>query len=118
MLILKCAANASNPELTIRYTCGLIKSCVACNPPSTNTNKIVQTVLLENAFLIVDANVGLTILDRDMIKILEANKHQIVIVANKIDKLSKSAAGKQLFSIQNRLFRLRPAGRKNFLGFR
>ena len=51
-------------------------------------------------FLIIDANVGLTVLDQDMIKILEANKHQIVIVANKIDKLSKSAAGKQLFSIQ------------------
>jgi GTP-binding protein len=51
-------------------------------------------------FLIIDANVGLTVLDRDMIKILEANKHQIVIVANKIDKLSKSAAEKQLSSIQ------------------
>ncbi len=51
-------------------------------------------------FLIIDANVGLTALDRDMIKILEANKHQIVIIANKIDKLAKSAAGKQLSSIQ------------------
>jgi len=51
-------------------------------------------------FLIIDANVGLTALDRDMIKILEANKHQIVIVANKIDKLAKGAAGKQLSSIQ------------------
>jgi len=51
-------------------------------------------------FLIIDANVGLTALDRDMIKILEANKHQIVIVANKIDKLSKGAIGKQLSLIQ------------------
>ena len=51
-------------------------------------------------FLIIDANVGLTVLDRDMIKILEANKHQIVIVANKIDKLTKRATEKQLFSIQ------------------
>jgi GTP-binding protein len=51
-------------------------------------------------FLIIDANVGLTALDRDMIKILEANKHQIVIVANKIDKLAKGAAEKQLSSIQ------------------
>jgi GTP-binding protein len=51
-------------------------------------------------FLIIDANVGLTVLDRDMIKILEANKHQIVIVANKIDKLAKGAAEKQLSSIQ------------------
>jgi len=51
-------------------------------------------------FLIIDANVGLTVLDRDMIKMLEENKHKIIIIANKIDKLSKSAAEKQLFSIQ------------------
>ena len=50
-------------------------------------------------FLIIDANVGLTALDRDMIKILEANKHQIVIIANKIDKLAKGAAKNQLSSI-------------------
>ncbi len=50
-------------------------------------------------FLIIDANIGLTALDKDMIKILEANKHQIVIVANKIDKLGKGAAEKQLSSI-------------------
>ncbi|MBL7142452.1 MAG: YihA family ribosome biogenesis GTP-binding protein, partial [Candidatus Pacebacteria bacterium] len=50
-------------------------------------------------FLIIDANVGLTALDRDMIKILKANKHQIVIVANKIDKLARAAAEKQLSSI-------------------
>ena len=50
-------------------------------------------------FLIIDANVGLTALDRDMIKILEANKHQIVIIANKIDKLAKGAAENQLSSI-------------------
>ena len=51
-------------------------------------------------FLIIDANVGLTVLDKDMIKVLEANKHQIIIVANKIDKLAKSAVEKQLSSIQ------------------
>ncbi len=51
-------------------------------------------------FLIIDANVGLTVFDWDMIKILKANKHQIVIIANKIDKLAKSAAGKQLSLIQ------------------
>ena len=51
-------------------------------------------------FLIIDVRVGLTVLDRDMIKIIKANNHNIVIVANKIDKLSKSAARKQLFSIQ------------------
>jgi len=51
-------------------------------------------------FLIIDAKVGLTVLDRDMIKILEENKHQIVIIANKIDKLVKDTAEEQLSSIQ------------------
>lgn len=51
-------------------------------------------------FLIIDAKVGLTVLDWSMIKILKENKHQIVIVANKIDKLAKVALGKQLSSIQ------------------
>jgi len=54
----------------------------------------------KSVFLIIDANVGLTAFDQDMIKILEANKHQIIIVANKIDKLAKSAVGKQLSLIQ------------------
>ena len=51
-------------------------------------------------FLIIDANVGLTALDLDMVKILKTNNHQIVIVANKIDKIAKSAVEKQLFSIR------------------
>ena len=51
-------------------------------------------------FLIIDVKVGLTVLDHKMIKILEENKHQVVIVANKIDKLGKIAAGKQLLFIQ------------------
>jgi GTP-binding protein len=51
-------------------------------------------------FLIVDTNVGLTVLDQDMIRILKANKHQIIIVANKIDKLTKIVAEKQLLLIQ------------------
>jgi len=51
-------------------------------------------------FLIIDANVGLTALDLDMIKVLKTNNHQIVIVANKIDKLAKSAVEKQLSLIR------------------
>lgn len=51
-------------------------------------------------FLIIDAKVGLTALDREMIKILEKNKHQIIIVGNKIDKMSKAALKEQLLSIQ------------------
>jgi len=51
-------------------------------------------------FLIIDVKAGLTILDREMIKILGENEHQVVIVANKIDKLGKIAGEKQLSSIQ------------------
>ena len=51
-------------------------------------------------FLIIDANVGLTALDLDMIKILKKNEHKIIIVANKIDKLAKGSAEKQLSLIQ------------------
>jgi GTP-binding protein len=51
-------------------------------------------------FLIIDANVGLTALDRDMVIVLKTNGHQVIIIANKIDKLSKSAAEKQLSLIK------------------
>lgn len=51
-------------------------------------------------FLIIDVKVGLTVLDHEMIKILEENKHQVVIVANKIDKLGKIVSEKQLSLIQ------------------
>jgi len=54
----------------------------------------------EAVFLITDAKVGLTALDREMIEILKKNNHSIVIVANKIDKLNKVAAEKQLSLIK------------------
>ena len=72
-------------------------------------NKMIKRILWyvefsnvrpQAVFLIIDVKVGLTALDRDMIKILKDNKHTIVIVANKIDKLAKGAAKKQLLSIQ------------------
>ena len=72
-------------------------------------NKMIKRILWyvefsdvrpQAVFLIIDAKVGLTALDWEMIKNLEANKHNIVIVANKIDKLAKSAANKQLSLIQ------------------
>ena len=59
-----------------------------------------SNVIPQVIFLIIDVRIGLTVLDRDMIKVIKANNHNIVIVANKIDKLSKNAARKQLFSIQ------------------
>ena len=53
--------------------------------------------------LITDAKVGLTVLDREMIKILKENRHPVIIVANKIDKLNKAAAKKQLSLIQKEM---------------
>ncbi len=50
--------------------------------------------------LIIDVNVGLTALDCEMIEILNENKYQVVIIANKIDRLGKIAAEKQLLSIK------------------
>ena len=72
-------------------------------------NKMIKRILWylefsnvrpQAVFLIIDAKVGLTVLDRDMIKILKDNRHTVVIVANKIDKLTKGVIGKQLFSIR------------------
>ncbi|MDO8436010.1 MAG: ribosome biogenesis GTP-binding protein YihA/YsxC [bacterium] len=57
-------------------------------------------------FLIIDVKVGLTALDREMIKILGENKHQVVIIANKIDKFGKIAAEKQLSSIQKEVLNI------------
>ncbi len=47
-----------------------------------NTNKKPEAI-----FLIIDAKVGLTDLDREMIKNVQENNHKIVIIANKIDKV-------------------------------
>lgn len=47
-------------------------------------------------FLIIDIKVGLKDLDKEMIEALEMNGHKIVIVANKIDKLSKGAGEEQI----------------------
>jgi GTP-binding protein len=50
-------------------------------------------------FLIIDANVGLTKLDWEMIKVIEENKHNIIIIANKIDKLAKTKRVKKILTI-------------------
>ncbi len=52
-------------------------------------------------FLIIDAKVGLTALDYEMIEALRENNHKIIIVANKIDKLKKNDLEKQIESIKN-----------------
>ena len=54
-------------------------------------------------FLIIDTKVGLTVLDHEMIEILKENKHEIVIVANKIDKIKKTVVEKQLSFIRKEM---------------
>lgn len=51
-------------------------------------------------FLIIDANIGPTDLDLEMIEELEQANKNIVIIANKIDKIKKPALTKQLQKIQ------------------
>ncbi|MEK7103738.1 MAG: ribosome biogenesis GTP-binding protein YihA/YsxC [Patescibacteria group bacterium] len=51
--------------------------------------------------LIVDANVGLTANDKEMLETLEEYNKSIVVVANKIDKIKKSEYASQLQSIQD-----------------
>lgn len=72
-------------------------------------NKIIKRIFwyLERSnarpravFLIIDAKVGLTALDHEMIQVLKKNDHRIVIVANKIDKLGKAEAEKRLLSVR------------------
>jgi len=41
-------------------------------------------------FLIIDAKVGLTDLDLEMLEIIKQNNHKVVIVANKVDKLPQT----------------------------
>ncbi|MBU2564599.1 ribosome biogenesis GTP-binding protein YihA/YsxC [Patescibacteria group bacterium] len=53
--------------------------------------------------LIIDVKVGLTDLDREMIKILQKNEHNIIIIANKIDKLGKIATEKNISAIKEKL---------------
>jgi GTP-binding protein len=53
------------------------------------------------AILVIDAKVGLTDLDREMIDILKKNKVNFIIVANKIDKLKMGEKEKQLKKIQD-----------------
>jgi len=54
----------------------------------------------EAVFLIIDIRVGLTVFDHEMIEILIENNCQIIIIANKIDKIGKLASEKQLSIIQ------------------
>jgi GTP-binding protein len=72
-------------------------------------NKMIKRIFwyIENSkikpkavFLIIDVRVGLTNLDHEMIENLTENNHEIVIVANKIDKINKSMLERQISFIQ------------------
>ncbi len=51
--------------------------------------------------LLIDANVGLTEDDKETLRSLEEHEKNIVIVANKVDKIKKSEHKKQLQKIQD-----------------
>ncbi len=53
--------------------------------------------------LIVDANVGPTDLDKEMLSILRESNLNVLVIANKIDKLKKNDIKKQLSKIQEEL---------------
>jgi len=50
-------------------------------------------------FLIIDAKVGLTKLDWEMLKVVNENRLNVVIVANKVDKLPKTKRAEKIASI-------------------
>jgi GTP-binding protein len=73
-----------------------------------NRNKMVKRIFwyLEFSnvrpkviFLIIDSKVGLTKLDLEMLKIIKKNNHQVVIVANKVDKLPQTKRKDIILSI-------------------
>jgi GTP-binding protein len=51
--------------------------------------------------LIIDANVGLTKFDLEMIKVLKENRHNVIIVANKVDKIPKNKRVGKIEKIKN-----------------
>lgn len=55
--------------------------------------------------LVIDANVGATDFDLQMIGFLEEHDIDFVIAANKIDKINKTALGKQVAAIEERVGR-------------
>ena len=50
--------------------------------------------------VVIDSNIGITPLDRDMLDVLRGEKHNAIIVANKIDKISVADQPGQLSAIQ------------------
>ncbi len=53
--------------------------------------------------LVIDANIGLTDFDLDMLYKLEAEEKNIIVVGNKVDKIKKSVYEKQIEKIQEQI---------------
>jgi GTP-binding protein len=70
-------------------------------------SRLINWYLFESGYkqqiivLIIDANVGPTVNDLDMLQNLEEQEKNIIVVANKIDKIKKSEYKKQLQKIQS-----------------
>jgi GTP-binding protein len=71
--------------------------------------KVIRGYLFESAYvqkkvvLVIDAHVGPSKLDLEMLRLLEEREKNVVIVANKIDKVKRSEYVKQLADIQKKV---------------
>jgi GTP-binding protein len=54
--------------------------------------------------LIIDAKVGVTDLDLDMIGVLKEYDHNVIVLANKIDKLKKNDIKKKISEIEEKIY--------------
>ena len=57
----------------------------------------------EKVILIIDANVGLTQDDKDMLFSLEEARKEIIVIANKVDKIKKSEYKKKFEKIESQV---------------
>jgi GTP-binding protein len=71
--------------------------------------KLITWYLFESPYeqkkivMIIDAEIGITATDAEMLQSLEEHSKNIIIVANKIDKIQKSLLTKQLQEIQDKV---------------
>jgi len=54
----------------------------------------------KKVIMIIDAKIGITKFDQEMLNLLDQNESSVILVANKVDKLKKSQLAKQLNKIQ------------------
>ncbi|MBU3968835.1 ribosome biogenesis GTP-binding protein YihA/YsxC [Patescibacteria group bacterium] len=53
--------------------------------------------------LIIDSRIGITVIDKEMLEILENENHNVLVLANKLDKLSQSELVKNIKKIKDDL---------------